>query len=422
MRRYFSTLFLFAVFASPVAAQDQATLPNRSWLPSAPSLPPPTAQVIRVSTVDELFRAADDVRPGGTILVADGHYMMPRYFELRTDNVTLRSESGIRQRVVIDGAESRHGELVGIRSCEGVTIADLTIQNIRWNGFKLNSNTGVHRVTIYNCVIHNIWQRGIKGVGVPADNRERLRPKDCRVQYCLFYNDRPKQFSDYPADTAEKFGGNYIGGMDIMYATGWTISDNVFIGIHGRTREARGAIFLWHDSRDCIIERNAVIDCDSGICLGNAHRKAETETHCLRCVVRNNFITRAPESGILADYTTDCAIVHNTIHDPNSRLKRLIRLVHDNDGLVVANNLLSGPPLQDQSSGTVQIVGNVTKVLSDALASVPAGNLHLNGRVSGVTDACELVPNATHDFDGEVRDNPTDAGADQFFNRAETGG
>jgi hypothetical protein len=411
----FNTLLLLAIWVSPITAQDQAIRLRQSRHPKSPALPRPTGQVIRVSTVDELFRAADDVRPGGTILVADGHYRMPRYFELRTDNVTLRSESGDRRRVVIDGAESRHGELVGIRGCSGVTIADLTIQNIRWNGFKLNSNTGVHRVTIYNCVIHNIWQRGIKGVGVPSANREQLRPRDCRVQYCLFYNDRPKQFSDDPADTPERFGGNYIGGMDIMYATNWTISDNVFIGIHGRTQEARGAIFLWHDSRDCIVERNVIVDCDSGICLGNAHRKAETETHCLRCVVRNNFITRTPESGILADYTTNCAIVHNTIHDPGSRLKRLIRLVHDNDGLVVANNLLSGPPLQNQSSETIQIVGNVTQVLTDKFASVQDGNLHLNERVASVTDACELLPNAVRDFDGQVRDSRPDAGADQFF-------
>jgi len=65
--------------------------------------------------------------------------------------------------VIIDGAESGHGELIGITSCSGVTIADLTIQNIRYNGFKINSQTNVQDLTIYNCIIHNIWQRGRKG-------------------------------------------------------------------------------------------------------------------------------------------------------------------------------------------------------------------------------------------------------------------
>ena len=47
-------------------------------------------------------------------------------------------------------------------------------------------------------------------------------------------------------------------------------------------------------------------------------------------------------------------------------------------------------------------------------ASVQAGNLHLKEHVSGVTDECDLLRIATHDFDGEVRDNRSDAGAEQF--------
>ena len=202
--------------------------------------------------------------------------------------------------------------------------------------------------------------------------------------------------------------------MDIMYATGWTISDNIFIGIQGRTREARGAIFLWHDSRDCVIERNIIIDCDSGICLGNSSKRDDTETHCRRCIVRNNFLTRTPENGILADYTTDCAILHNTIHDPASRQKRLIRLVHDNDGLLVANNLISGPPLMNRSTGTVRIQGNITRVLTDRFLSARNGNLRLTEAVSDVTDAAKRLPSVIHDIDGVPRDKQTDIGADEF--------
>ncbi|HUU89783.1 MAG TPA: right-handed parallel beta-helix repeat-containing protein [Phycisphaerae bacterium] len=388
--------------------------PQQPWFPKAPPLPKPTGQVIRVTTVEELFLAADEVQPGGTILVADGHYMMPRYFELHTDNVTLRSESGRRERVVLDGARSRHGELVGITGCSGVTVADLSIQNVKWNGFKINSDRFATRVTVYNCIIHNVWQRGIKGPAVRADDRARFRPSDCRVQYCLFYNDRPKTFSDDPADTPGNFGGNYVGGMDIMYPRRWTISDNVFIGIQGRTRAARGAVFLWHDAEDCVVERNIIIDCDSGICLGNSHRKPETEIHCTRCVVRNNFVTRCPEQGILADYTRDCRIVHNTIHDPNPRLKRLIRLVHDNEGLVVAGNLLSGPPMRIETTSRIEIRGNVTADLAQAFVGARLGNLHLKHRVPGVVDAAQPSADVTRDIDRHERDARPDVGAHEF--------
>jgi hypothetical protein len=409
-RARLATLSIVLLLAGSVGAAP----PDFSWLPPAPTLPPPEGPVIHVSNVKQLFQAAQNVRPGETILLADGHYMMPRYFELRTDGVTLRSESGDRHKVVLDGAESIHGELVGIRACSGATIADLTIQNIRHNGFKLNSNDGIHRVTIHNCVIHNIWQRGVKGVRVPKDRPEIQPPRQCLIQHCLFYNDRPKQFDDDPADTPETFNGNYIGGIDVMYADGWTISDNVFTGIRGRTGEARGAVFLWHDSMDCIVERNVIVDCDSGICLGNSSRGEGTEIHCRRCVVRNNFVTRCPENGILADYTQDCLIAHNTIHDPTSRLKRLIRLVHDNSGLAVINNLLSGPPMRVETGSDVRIEGNVTADAADWFANLAEGNLHLNGRCPEAVGRAERIELVPHDFDKDPRRLLTDAGADQW--------
>jgi hypothetical protein len=59
-----------------------------------------------------------------------------------------------------------------------------------------------------------------------------------------------------------------------------------------------------------------VVDCDSGICLGNSFKPEDVPVHCSKVTVRNNFVTRAHENGILADYTRDCDVLHNTIHDP----------------------------------------------------------------------------------------------------------
>ncbi len=374
-------------------------MPDFSWMPQAPALAAPTGPVIRVATVDELFAAAEAVQPGGTILVADGHYLMPRYFELHTDRVTLRSASGQRDRVVLDGVQSRHGELVGVSRCSGVVIADLTIQNVKWNGFKINSNLRATRVTIHNCVIHNVWQRGIKGPAVPPAERAAFKPSDCVIEFCLFYNDRPKRMED---DPTEQFRGDYVGGMDIMCAKRWTIRDNVFWNIHGLNRLARGAIFLWNDTEDCLVERNLIVDCDVGICLGNSHKAAETSLHCTRCIVRNNFVVRCPENGILADYTRDCRIVHNSIQDPQSRMRRLIRLVHDNDGLVVANNLLSGAPVRVETSSAVRMQGNLERDVSGIFVDSAGGNLHLAQGTEGL-GTVERLADAPEDIDLQAR-------------------
>jgi hypothetical protein len=353
------------------------------------------------------------VKPGGTILVADGRYVMTRRLEIKTDNVTLRSASGKRESVILDG-EGTLGELLAITACSGVTIADLTVQNVRWNGIKINSETNVQKVTIHNCVLHNIWQRAVKGVKVPERDRERIRPAGCRVQYCLFYNDRPKQYSDDPADTAANFGGNYVGGIDVMYAKEWVIRDNVFAGIQGRTRGARGAIFIWHESEDCVIERNVIVDCDSGICMGNSHKPEDVRIHCTRFLVRNNFVTRGPENGILADYTRDCKILHNTVHDPNNRLGRLIRIVHDSDGLLVANNLLSGPPIRNESGGKVTLRDNLEKDMTAAFVAPEAGNLRLTARATEAIDRAAPMPEVTEDIDRKPRGSRPDLGAHEY--------
>jgi lysophospholipase L1-like esterase len=400
---------------APKAVPAASAQPSASWWPKAPALPAPTGEVIKVASVRELFAAARDVKPGGTIMIAKGRYRLSRRLEIKTDRVTLRGATGRREDVVLDGGGI--GELVAFTKCSGVTVADLTIENVRWNGFKINSETGVQKLTIRNCTIHNVWQRGVKGVRVPLENRDKLRPTDCRVEYCLFYNDRAKKFSDDPDDKpGKRFDGNYIGGIDVMYAKGWTIADNVFLRIQGRTREGRGAVFLWHEIEDCVVERNVFIDCDAGVCLGNSYlpKVRGIKLHARRCIVRNNFVTRAPEKGILAAYTLDCKLINNTVHDPANRLRRLIRLVGSNQGLVVANNLLSGPKMRVETKSKVKFANNVQKPLTGIFRDPEAGDLHLKKNHAEVVDKADRRDDVARDFDGSRRGEKPDVGADEL--------
>ena len=231
----------------------------------------------------------------------------------------------------------------------------------------------------------------------------------------FFNTDPPKSSPAPPADTPDTFNGNYIGGIDVMFAEGWVISDNVFINLQGRTREGRGAIFLWHDARHCVVERNIIIDCDVGIALGNSYRPPDIAIHCTATIVRNNFITRCPESGIVADYTRDCRIVHNTIHDPQNRLGRLIRLVHDNDGLLVANNLLSGPPIRNESPSAIRLLNNlVVPDYSHAFVDASCGNLRLTAKAVEAIDRGVPLPEVTDDIDGAPRGQRPDIGAHEY--------
>ena len=361
-----------------------------------------------MSNSKELHRAVEGAKPGATVLVADGRYHLNGTLQIRADGVTLRSASGNREKVILDA--DGMGEGIRVTKCKGVMIADLTLENVRWNGIKIDSETDVQKLTVYNCILHNIWQRGVKGVAVPKERREASSPSDCAIRYCLFYNDRAKSFADDSDDNAANFGGNYIAGIDVMYAREWTISDNVFVGIRGRTSEGRGAIFIWQDSRDCIVERNVIVDCDAGICLGNPSQAEPGQVHCRRFVIRNNFLTRVPENGIQAVYTEDCKILNNTIYDPASSRGRLIRTVADNPGLLVANNLLIGPPMTNEGKLPVESQTNAVLKALD-VRHAPSGNLRLNVASPEVVDRATPSPDVSEDIDRAKRGAKPDIGA-----------
>jgi hypothetical protein len=199
-----------------------------------------------------------------------------------------------------------------------------------------------------------------------------------------------------------------------MCAKGWVISDNVFTGICGKTGEARGAVFMWHNSTDCVIERNIIIDCDTGICMGNSSARGERR-HANGFIVRNNFVVRCGESNILADHTRDCRVLNNSVHDPDSRNGRLLRVVHANDGLVVANNIFSGPRIvTEYYEGQIDVRNNLIRPVGDYFVDAARGNLHLTAKAADAIDKATADSTAEEDIDRQPRPDKPDLGADEL--------
>ncbi len=368
-------LMLCLLLAIPPLVQAD---PNWPWMPQAPALRTPKDKTVHVADVDALFKAVENAAPGATILVADGHYALPRFLVVRTSNVTLRGASGDRNKVVFDGSKLKHGEAVGVYGASDVTFAHFTVRNVKWNGIKIGAEKGgVHRIRVYDCVLHNIWQRGVKGAAVPKDKVDTFSPKNCKIQHCLFYNDRPKRFEDDPTDNPKTYNGNYIGGIDVKCTVDWVISDNVFMNIQGRTREGRAGIYISENGRGCVLERNIFINCDIGIGLGNP-TLGDAPLRAIDCVVRHNFVLNCPETGILSCYTKNCRIEYNTVHEPNSRMRRLLWVQKTNEGLKLKGNLLSGHGIKITSKSKIQNEDTVTrKDLTVFFVDTPNGNLNL---------------------------------------------
>src|ERR1041385_7836988 len=97
------TCLLAALLACTPAALAQDVARVLQAARKAPPLPAPAGPVVRVSTVDALRRAVSEAAPGTTILLADVVYPLDELL-VTGNRLTLRGESGNREKVVLDAA------------------------------------------------------------------------------------------------------------------------------------------------------------------------------------------------------------------------------------------------------------------------------------------------------------------------------
>ena len=192
-----------AFFALPAAVRAQ---------PACGPLPAPSGAVVDVtpSQVSSLQSIIDGARPGDTIQLSDGLYRLPQTLVLRTPGVTLRSKSGNRLGVVLDGGYAI-GELLLLQRSD-ITIADLTLTRAYWHLVHVAPSGG----SLSGTTLHNL--RAVDGVEQfikvnPAGGRYA----DSGVIRCS---------SLEMTDVGRTYVRNncYTGGIDIHQARGWQIS------------------------------------------------------------------------------------------------------------------------------------------------------------------------------------------------------
>jgi hypothetical protein len=380
-----------------------------AWFSKAPPLAPPRGEVLRVATAEELLAAVERLGPGGTILLADGHYRVPRVIVLQEKkNVTIRSAAGDPARVVLRGkgwdSQGRGDDILHIGRCEGVTIADLTFTDCRSYGIKVEAENAPRDIHIYNCRFQDIGVRAIKG---SAGQDPNVRAVGGSVRYCRFENTKVP-----PADWL--YGGNYIAAIDMMALEDWTFSDNVFRDIKGRTGGGRAAIFLWVRSRGVTVERNLIVNCDRGIAFGNpgqstANRAGEQLVYVRDGIIRNNFIAGGPDCGIELWYADCIQVYHNSIWRPERNWNRGIRIGTGTAHTDIANNLVHGEIRLE--GGEAQLRQNLAGRLDGYFVDPVSGNLALTPAAAKALDQGVSLPEVTDDIRGRPRRGLPDLGA-----------
>ena len=379
-----------------------------AWLCAA------SADPVTVSTFTELRNAALGSPPGTEIIINAGQYHVTSALYVTTADLIFRGATGNRDDVVLygNGMNVESGPLEGFWTAnDGIQLRDLTIRGFYDHGIHVSSNPSgnlADNVVISNVKIQNCGERYIKGSGGGTSNN------------VLIENVYFLQNETWLPHTGHDL--NYVGGIDAMHTSNWTIRDCRFEGIMGAAGGARGAIFLWQGCTNALIERNVIVDCAEGIDLGNGHNP-NSVYHAEDALVRNNFIgwgggdNRAVQLG----FTRNIEFYNNTIYT-DANYNRTVHIYDSptvpSSNVVLENNLIRGG-IMDTSTGGATLINNLTGAIPQANWFVDplASDLHLTALATGAIDQGLPLANVPEDYDRQIRPYglAPDIGADELI-------
>jgi hypothetical protein len=425
----FAVLVLASLLIITIQAENMALSPTST--DHCTPLPPPTGPTVTVSSVTELQNAVNSAAPGDTILVADGVYDLNGvYLRFDVPNVTLRSVSGNRESVILDGNYVTT-EIVQIVA-SNVTIADLTLREAYYHPIHVMSSSSADTTGTFIYNVH-IVDPGEQAVKInPYTGENALYFPDNGIIACSHI-----ELTD--AGRPHIRNNCYTGGVDAHQARDWIIRDNLIEGFWCDSGLSEHGIHLWRSCRDTLVERNELRDNGRGIGFGLATSGDGIRTYpddpCPGAgggyvdhyggIIRNNFVF-ASDGGLFAsDYGFDCGIclwqacgaqvLHNTVVSTQAPFSS-IEWRFDYTDVDIINNLVSHN-LMDRG-GAASRDGNLEAQPLSLFVDGANGDLHLAESADAAIDHGVLlsVGLCDDDFDGDARPiGPApDVGADEY--------
>jgi parallel beta helix pectate lyase-like protein len=374
------------------------------------SAPLVCAEIV-VNSVSELVDAVNNTQNGGdrTILIADGTYSLNgNYLRIVVDDVTVRSQSGNRENVILDG-NYQTTEIFQIVA-SNVTVADLTLMRAQDHPIHVmgGSSSDVENTLINNVHIIDPGEQAIK-INTSGDyTTTRGTIQNSLIELTASGRDFVEN------DTSNGYPC-YTGGVDAHTAHDWTIQDNEIRGFWCATGLSEHGVHFWSDSSNTLVQRNLIVDCDRGVGFGlgsSGHSGG---------IIRNNMIYHGPDHGysdvgISLESATGTQVYNNTIFHEHSYPNGIEYRFAESNTLTIVNNLTNRAISSRDGGSTLLLSNNVTSALAVWFTDAAKGDLHLRSERSGVTGAARTVSGLVDDFDKQNRPQGTglDIGADEY--------
>ncbi len=410
------------------AALGGLVAPNGFAQPACSPLPPPGGAVVTVTPqqAGSLAGIVAAAASGTTVLLADGTYDLScgdadYRLAFWTPGVSLRSASGNRDAVVLDGAYLT-SELVSIYA-SNVVIADLTLRRAYDHPVHISGqSSAISGILLHNLRIVDPGQQAIKVNPVGAGY------VDAGTIECSSL-----ELTD--AGRAQVRDNCYTGGIDAHQARGWIVRRNRFVGFWCNDGLSEHAVHFWRCSRDTLVEQNVILDCARGIGFGlgstgscrsypdDPYPAVGFKGH-IDGIIRNNFVAAGNtglqgspdgfDNGISLEQAYGARVVHNSVASTQTPASSSIEWRFANSVVQVSNNL-AGHQLLSRDGATATLAGNLPAVPSGWFRGLAGGDLHLSWAGQAAVNAgVVLAPGlAEVDIDGHLRQPPPDVGADE---------
>ncbi|CAG0926811.1 hypothetical protein TFLX_00214 [Thermoflexales bacterium] len=390
-------------------------------------LPPPGGTIVNVSSVLQLENAVNSAASGTTILIANGTYNLDGvYLRIDVPNITLRSASGNREAVILDGNYQTEEVIQVVAS--NVTIADMTLREAYYHPIHVSTSGSAHTL---NTLIYNVH------IVDPGEQAIKINPATSG-----YYTDNGVIACSHieltDAGRPHIRNNCYTGGVDAHQSRNWVIRDNLIEGFWCSSGLSEHGIHLWRGCRDTTVERNVLKNNARGIGFGlttDPGGRTYSDNPCPAAsgyvddyggVIRNNFVYANHSNLFASEYHFDCGIcawnscnariLHNTIYstDPTNTFSA-IEWRFPNTTAMLTNNLVNDQMRErDGAHGTLS--NNVTTAQAGWFVNASTGDLHLLSTATTVIDQVTAPAEVSDDVDGDPRPigSAADMGADEY--------
>ncbi len=413
-----SLLVLHVAFFQGVCLASE----NGSCLTSL-ALPLTGERIVNVASEAQLQDAMDDLRPGDTLLLANGVYNLTRSLYINgRDNVTVRGASGCSD-VVLAGKgmdNPSYGNVyLGIWSnSRNTVIAHLTVRETYDNTVIFNG--GAQSPHLFSVNLIDSGSQFIKANASDAANG--IGVDNGVVEYCRI------EYTSHPPATDHGAGAGYFNGISAHAADNWTIRNNLFKNLHNPDSSPywwNPAILFWNHSQNTITENNLFINTDRAVAYGLTDIAGSDHTGG---IIRNNFVYLAPglmsaarkadsDAQIIVWDSPATQVFHNTVLT-GANVNLSIEFRFGTAGAEARNNLADAP-IGTRGGGSYAQSGNYLGANAAMFADPSSGNLHLLDNAENrelVIDKVAALAGAPTDIDGETRPSgaAADIGADEY--------